>query len=373
MGRFRQASRSESYLKLGIEGISGAGKTYSSIKLMQGLVGAGNFVLFDTENGSGELYSQLCAYDYHRMKRPFKPADCVDLIGAAVEDGYQGIIIDSFSHFWKYILEYKEALDQRPNSNSFRNWGKVKPMYEELKGTILHSPIHIVCCLRSKAEYIQTEGANGKARIEKVGVNPITEPENEYEFTTVFSVDRTNQAQSTKDRTSMFSGGLPFTISDKTGKQFLDWLHSANGGVYTESVEWAEVSKGNEAARDAAKEAASLGIGTEVQKELPAKAKRLSFGYEPEGWPTEATFKRDVSTAQLDKMSDLASSRNIPMELKGALRHVVLAGFGLSEGNISMAHQALFNFFLKDATDDQLHLAIEAAMAIADKAEEPAG
>jgi len=45
----------------------------------------------------------------------------------------------------------------------------------------------------------------------------------EYEFTTVFDLDTSHQAEASKDRTQMFSDKI-FQITEKTGVQFKQWL-----------------------------------------------------------------------------------------------------------------------------------------------------
>ena len=68
---FRRAERRKAYLKIALCGVSGSGKTYSSLLLAKGL---GNKVaMIDTENGSGEMYSHLYKYDICPVDSPFTP------------------------------------------------------------------------------------------------------------------------------------------------------------------------------------------------------------------------------------------------------------------------------------------------------------
>lgn len=71
MGLFKKAERKKAFLKIAITGVSGSGKTYSALQLAQGL--GDKIAMIDTENGSGELYSNLCEYDVarwpHRLLR----------------------------------------------------------------------------------------------------------------------------------------------------------------------------------------------------------------------------------------------------------------------------------------------------------------
>ena len=68
---FRPAKRSSAKLRLALCGPSGSGKTYSALQIAKGL--AGRIALIDTERGSAELYSDLCAYDVAQLTPPFTP------------------------------------------------------------------------------------------------------------------------------------------------------------------------------------------------------------------------------------------------------------------------------------------------------------
>ena len=52
---FKKAERKRIFVKMALCGVSGSGKTYSALLLAQGL--GGKIAMIDTENGSGELYS----------------------------------------------------------------------------------------------------------------------------------------------------------------------------------------------------------------------------------------------------------------------------------------------------------------------------
>ena len=54
---FKKAERKRSYVKIALCGVSGSGKTYSALLMAQGL--GEKIAMIDTENGSGELYSDL--------------------------------------------------------------------------------------------------------------------------------------------------------------------------------------------------------------------------------------------------------------------------------------------------------------------------
>ncbi len=227
MSLFQKASRKRVFLKIGLMGASGSGKTRSALELAKGLAQGGPVAVIDTENGSASLYSHVAEFDVADLEPPFDPEKYIQAIRAAEEAGYKVLVIDSFTHAWKYLLNKKEGLDARGGrQNQYTNWGPVKAEADRLKDAILQSRLHILCCMRSKTEYAQEGG-----KVTKVGLAAVQEPDVEYEFTTVFQIDTAHNAQQTKDRTGLF-GDRVFRIDAKTGQTFLNWLDSADSQEY---------------------------------------------------------------------------------------------------------------------------------------------
>lgn len=297
---FQRASRKSVFLKIGIMGPSGSGKTMSAIRLACGLDAAiraetgkpGGVALIDSENGSASLYADSGEFDVMDVPPPFDPKKAIAAINAAVANGYNVLIIDSGTHYWKRILEIKEELDKQ-GGNSFTNWGKVRPIYDELKDKILQSPIHIIVCLRAKDEYVLEENNRGKSQPRKVGMGAISEPGSEYEYTVVFSVGMNHKAETSKDRTKMFTNEI-FLIDETTGKRFFDWLGSASaeqyvppdqsdfnpdGTVVTEEQRAEEAEKADRAAKSAEVKTAieAMGLTQDQAVELFKEGEKLKL------------------------------------------------------------------------------------------------
>lgn len=223
---FKKASRKRIKLKTAITGPAGSGKTTSSIRLARGLAGPdGKIALIDTENGSASLYSDRYDFDVCEIAPPFDHQKFIEAIEAAASAGYDVVIIDSASHFWEGILEYKDKLDRR-GGNSFMNWNEAGRQFKGILNAVLQSPIHVICCLRSKIDYVIEQDGKGKALPKKVGLAPIMRDGVEYEFTTVFDIDLTHNAATSKDRTGLFTDRI-FQITEETGGQLAKWLDSA--------------------------------------------------------------------------------------------------------------------------------------------------
>jgi len=221
---FQKAQKHGTHIKLAITGPSGAGKTFSALRLARGLVGNGRIALIDTENESASLYAGEFDFDVTNVEAPYNIDKLVNATKYALKNDYDVLIIDSASHFWDGVLEYKNALDKR-GGNSFVNWNTANEHYKLMLRAILFSKIHVIVCMRSKMEYILQENDKGKHVPKKVGLAPIMRDGVEYEFTTVFDLDIAHQAQASKDRTQMFSDKI-FQITEQTGAQFREWLGS---------------------------------------------------------------------------------------------------------------------------------------------------
>lgn len=227
---FKKAERKRIFVKMALCGVSGSGKTYSALLLAQGL--GGKIAMIDTENGSGELYSDLCEYDAAQLEPPFSPMKFINAIKEAEAEGYNVLIIDSLSHAWSGqggILEMVEKKSATSRSgNSFTAWRDVTPEHNKLVDAILQCRMHVIVCMRSKTAYEMQENEKGKKTPVKVGLAPIQRDGMEYEFTIVFDIDREKHyALASKDRTGLFEKTID-VITPATGELIRKWVE---GGV----------------------------------------------------------------------------------------------------------------------------------------------
>lgn len=221
--QIRKAERKKAKLRLGVAGPSGAGKTYSALKLAFGL--GGKVGLIDTEHGSGDLYANLGEYDIINIEAPYTVQKYRDAIKAFEDAGYGVIIIDSLSHAWAGdggLLDKQGKIADR-TGNSYTAWRQVTPDHNALVEDLLNSPCHVIATLRAKQEYVQEKDDKGKTVVRKLGLAPVMRDGIEYEFTVFMDVDQGHNASASKDRTTLFDGQV-FKISEETGKVLLRWL-----------------------------------------------------------------------------------------------------------------------------------------------------
>ena len=219
-----QAKRSKAKIKVGLQGPSGGGKTYSALLLAKGLCNDwSKIAVIDTENHSADLYSHLGNYQVMHLGAPFTPERYNTAIQTCESAGMEVIIIDSISHEWEStggILDIHSNMQ----GNSFTNWSKLTPRHNDFIQKILQSPAHIIATIRAKQDYILSE-KNGKTVPEKIGLKGVTREGMDYELTIVFDINMNHQAKASKDRTGLFDKVPEFVISEKTGQRILQWCN----------------------------------------------------------------------------------------------------------------------------------------------------
>jgi hypothetical protein len=156
------AQRQKAKLRIGLSGPSGSGKTYSALLMASGLASSWDKIcLIDTENGSGELYSNLGPYNVLTLTAPFSPERYIEAIKAAEAAGMEVIIIDSVTHEWDGkggALEINEHLAQaKYKGNTWAAWSETTPRHQKFIDTIVQSPVHVITTVRNKQETMQTE------------------------------------------------------------------------------------------------------------------------------------------------------------------------------------------------------------------------
>jgi DNA polymerase III delta prime subunit len=232
---FIKATRRRAFLKLALSGPSGSGKTMSALRLARGLTD-GQIALIDTENKSSSLYAgqkmtddrtgevyQL-AFDVDDLPPPYASDQFINSIKAAKAAGYEVLVIDSFSHVWEAVLKFKAVMDEA-GGNSYTNWNAAGKKFSEVLDLVRSIDMHIICCMRSKMEYVLETNEKGKQAPRKVGLAPICRDGTEYEFSTMFEIDMQNQAKDSKGRLKHITGGEALLLTESVGQKLRDWIN----------------------------------------------------------------------------------------------------------------------------------------------------
>jgi hypothetical protein len=206
---FIRATKAQSKLRLAVCGLAGSGKTYTMLSVASAMAadmrrlghGDGRIALIDTEHESASLYADRFEFDTMNLDN-HSPRAYVAAIKEAESEGYDFVVIDSLSHAWSGkngALEQKDSAAAR-GGNSWTAWRDITPMHNQLIDTMLGCRMHVLASMRTKMEYIQSTGPNGKAQIEKVGLAAIQREGMEYEFTVVGDIGLDHVLKISKSR-----------------------------------------------------------------------------------------------------------------------------------------------------------------------------
>jgi hypothetical protein len=225
MSKLRKATRQKAKIRLGLSAVSGGGKTYSALLIAYGLCGDwSKIALIDTENGSGDLYAHLGAYNVLSLNAPYSPERYTECIKDCENEGMEVIIIDSITHEWDGKGGCLEILDSL--GGKYQDWGKVTPRHQSFINSILQSKCHVITTVRRKQDYEMSKDNNGRIKVEKAGLKEVTREGFEYELTANLEIDIRHNATASKDRTGLFADKPAFVPSIETGKMILEWCES---------------------------------------------------------------------------------------------------------------------------------------------------
>lgn len=252
MSLFKKAENTTAYLKMGIMGFAGSGKTYTAAEIAIGMVqhlrkhnlpGHDKPIFFlDTETGSDWIKPKVEAagIELHTAKtKAF-----TDLTSAMREaPGNASIlIIDSITHFWVEFTEAYQKVKNRKRGLEFQDWAYLKKHWRaNFTEPFVNSPLHIIICGRAGYEYDHYTDEAGKRQIEKSGIKMKAEGELGFEPSILVMMDReqdldtkriTHVATVMKDRRSDGKTLDGKTIQSPKFKDFLPHVEYLNlGGV----------------------------------------------------------------------------------------------------------------------------------------------
>lgn len=223
---FTKATKAKSKARLALIGPSGAGKTYTALRIASGF--GGRIAVIDTEHGSAAKYSDSFDFDTLDLNH-HDPMSYVGAIQAAGEAGYDVLVIDSLSHAWMGkdgALEQVDKAAKRTRGNSYAAWRDVTPKHNALIDAMLASKCHLIVTMRAKTEYATETGKDGKMTVAKIGLAPIQREGLEYEFDVVADMTLDHDLIVSKTRMPMLDGAIINKPGEDLGKRIVDWFQS---------------------------------------------------------------------------------------------------------------------------------------------------
>jgi hypothetical protein len=181
-----QAARPESaFLKLGIYGDAGSGKSYTSslvaIGLSKLLKSSKPVGFVDTETGSDYLIPMFEREGVNLIRTKTRAfADLLTVIDEATE-ACDVLVIDSVTHFWNELVSsYKKT--NKLSFMTLKHWDPLKQTWKEYTDRFVNSRLHIIVAGRSADKWDEVEDPNdGAKELKKVGTKMRVEGQFAYE------------------------------------------------------------------------------------------------------------------------------------------------------------------------------------------------
>ena len=206
MPLFTRAEITSAYLKMGLMGFAGSGKTFTATETAIGLIkhmrelgidqGRPMFFL-DTETGSDWVKPRIEAAGidlYTAKTRAF-----ADLLTAVSEAERLSclLLVDSITHFWKELCETYMKTKKRTRLQ-FDDWGFLKAEWGKFTDMFVNSGLHIIISGRAGYEYDYFEDEAGKKQLEKTDIKMKAEGEMGYEPSLLVLMERHTDLESMK-------------------------------------------------------------------------------------------------------------------------------------------------------------------------------
>ena len=221
---FKKATKAAAMLRAAFFGPSGAGKTFTALRVGDGLAAGKPIAVIDTERGSASKYADRFSFDVLELED-----QTIDGYVAAIREaataGYAVLIIDSLSHGWQTLLEEVERLAKaKYRGNTWSAWSEGTPLQRKLVQAILGYPGHVIATMRSKTEWTTVDDGRGKKTPQRVGLAPEQGKGVEYEFDLLVEISTEHIANVIKDRTGKFQDKLIEKPGEEFGQQLAAWL-----------------------------------------------------------------------------------------------------------------------------------------------------
>lgn len=250
---FEDLTNDMPFVKIGIEGFSGTGKTFLATDLAIGLhkkIGSTKpIVIYDTEKAFRALTDVF--RDAGVPVKIKKSRSLTDLSTTfdACESGYSDIlIVDSITHVWEefknaYLANKSKRYKRKITKLAFNDWGYLKPEWKKrFSDRVVNGSLHIIFTGRAGYEYDHEEDEEtGKmTELKKTGIKMKAESETAYEPDVLVLVERHEEvlgkekniwrtASILKDRYRIIDGK---TFKNARYKDFAPMIEKALDGKY---------------------------------------------------------------------------------------------------------------------------------------------
>lgn len=339
MSIFHEARAQSAFLKMGLFGEAGSGKTFTSTRVAIGLhhlIKSDKPVFFmDTETGSDFVRDRFGAEKINLQVA--KTRAFTELLKAFDEIPAGSILmIDSITHYWNELIA---SYLKRNNKTrlTLKDWQPLKATWREYSDRFVNSTLHIIVAGRSADKWDEVEDEDGAKELRKVGTKMRVETEFGYEPSLLVELEMIqssarvgsllcHRAHVRKDRFDAINGQK---FDDPGFEAFLPHVQLLNLGGEHLAIETGKDSQaifddpniGEKRALN--KEILCEEIANEMKKLIPgqkeedklAKIKLLEEVFGTNSWTKISTlFKNDKLAEGLAILRDKVADVNQPTE-----------------------------------------------------------
>jgi hypothetical protein len=220
MAGFEKPKPLKAALKLALYGAAGAGKTFSSLLIGEGLARhAGKRVAYiDTEYGTAFYGQEVPQRAVHPEAFDFDVlhTKAITEALAAVKgpdlDAYGVLVVDSISHLWDACKNAYTGRLTRAGTVPLPAWPAIKRPYRELMTFLLSSPLHVLICGRQGNDFAEDQDTG---ELKNLGYKMRAEGETAYEPDVLLRLEAVKASRKQaavvtahveKDRTGVLAG-----------------------------------------------------------------------------------------------------------------------------------------------------------------------
>lgn len=205
MKLFQTAKMEQAYLKAGIFGFAGAGKTTTAAMLAMGIH---NYIktkkpvgFIETEDGSDWLVKKFETENIPFVRIKTRAiTTLIDSVKEAEKEQFSCLIVDSITHFWADLLTAKlEAINKSRKSKGkyplsqlpMPAFNDVKRVWSPWADLYRSVNLHMIVCGRAGWEWTEEENEEGQDKLVKEGTKMKAEGEFGYEAAFLIEMIRT--------------------------------------------------------------------------------------------------------------------------------------------------------------------------------------
>lgn len=254
MKLLQPAQVTSAFLKMGIVGFQGAGKTKTATLVGKGLVhhcrklklpyADKPAAFLDTETGSDWIIPDFRDAGIELVAAKTRSFADLLTVTREAQENCSLLIVDSLTHFWKDLCDsYAKQKAKQFNKSTYRlqfqDWGYLKGEWSKFTDIFVNSPLHMILAGRAGFEYDYFEDDDGTKQLEKTGIKMKAEGEFGFEPSLLIQMELCQtiegkkvaevwrEAHVVKDRSTLIDGK---TFINPDFKNFLPHIERLNLG-----------------------------------------------------------------------------------------------------------------------------------------------